>query len=162
MARGKGESEASVRRANAAERQRQALELRKAGAGYQQIADKLGFASPSGAHKAVLSAIRKTLQEPADDVRKLEVERLDKYLLALAPQIANGNQGAIDRALRIQERRARLLGLDAPAKVEIKDWREEARKEGVDPDVIFSKLVATLTAEMAGRGDSGSADSSAQ
>lgn len=104
----------------AADKQRQALELRKAGVTYARIAEQLGYRSPSGAHKAVELALKSVLSEPAEEVRQLELERLDSMLLALWPQVRNGNHGAIDRALRVMERRARLLGLDAPVKQDIK------------------------------------------
>ena len=102
-----------------AEKQRQALELRKAGVTYAVIAERLGWKNADGAHKAVMTALRKTLQEPADAVRKLELERLDSMLLALATQVKNGNQGAIDRALRIMDMRAKLLGTYAPVRQDI-------------------------------------------
>lgn len=98
------------------DKHRQALELRKAGASYEVIADKLGYSHPSGAHKAVTSALQKTLREPADDLRNLELDRLDAIMLALWQPARQGNQGAVDRILRIMERRSKLLGLDAPAK----------------------------------------------
>jgi len=104
------------REIDANDRHRQALELRKAGVSYAVIAERLGYRGPSGAHAAVGVALKKTLQEPADELRQLEVERLDAMLLSIWPQVKQGNQGAIDRALRIMERRAKLLGLDAPVK----------------------------------------------
>lgn len=102
------------RRVKANDRQRQALELRKAGFSYPTIAERLGYASPQAAFKAVDTALKKSIQEPADELRTLEVERLDGMLASLASQVKQGNHSAIDRALRIMERRAKLLGLDAP------------------------------------------------
>jgi hypothetical protein len=40
-------------------------------------------------------------------------------ITVLWPQVAKGNQGAVDRVLRIMERRAKLLGLDAPTKADV-------------------------------------------
>lgn len=97
---------------SAAERQRQALELRKAGLSYDLIARRLNYRSRSGAYKAVQTALKKMLREPADELRQLELERLDAMLLGLWPQAQRGNQGAVDRVLKIMERRAKLLGLD--------------------------------------------------
>src|SRR6188768_522389 len=106
------ESIASVNRINAAERKRDALELRKAGVGFQAIADRLGYKNASGAHYAVVSALKEITKPAAEEVRDLEVERLDGMLFAISAQVSYGHLGAIDRALRIMERRAKLLGLD--------------------------------------------------
>ena len=101
------------------DRQLKALELRKAGVNYQQIADTLGYANPSGAFKAVERALKALQKEPASELLALELERLDAMLVAIAPAVRAGNFGAIDRALKIAERRAKLLGLDAAAKLDV-------------------------------------------
>lgn len=111
---GRGEHMASEHRVNAVERQRQALELRKAGADYRAIAEKLGYKSPSGAHNAVKNALKTIIKEPAEAVRDLELARLDAMLLAIWPKVRQGNEYAIDRALKIMDRRSAYLGIDAP------------------------------------------------
>ncbi len=58
------------------------------------------------------TALDKTLQEPAENLRQLELERLDAMLTAIWPQALNGYLGAIDRVLKIIERRSKLLGLE--------------------------------------------------
>ena len=113
------EPKTSVRRVKATEKQRQALELRKAGASYDEIARKIGYRSKSGAYKAVTSALNKMLKEPAEELRTLEMARLDRLLVGVWGAAVQGNQGAIDRVLRILERRAKLLGLDAPQRREL-------------------------------------------
>lgn len=111
----------------ALERQRQALELRKAGMGYEAIARQVGYASHSGAIKAVQTAMQRTIQEPADELRALEVARLDDMLAGLWVDARRGAVGKIDRVLRIMERRATLLGLDAPKSYkDVSDKRAEA------------------------------------
>lgn len=111
----------------AIDNQLKALELRKAGVSYQRIADTLGYKSASGAHKAVQTALKKTLQEPADDLRKLELERLDSAAAAIYPSVKQGQYGAIDRWIKIMERRAKLLGLDAPTKADITSGGQELK-----------------------------------
>jgi hypothetical protein len=110
--------DSQTRRLKALDRHLAALELRKAGATYQQIADQLGYACAKGAHKAVQSALKATLREPADEVRELEIARLDAALLAIWRRVQGGDEKAIGRLLGIMERRARLLGLDAPKRSE--------------------------------------------
>jgi hypothetical protein len=109
-----------------AEKWAKALALRTAGATFDQIARQLGYASPSGAYEAVMSALKATLREPAESVRVMEVERLDRLMLGLwkaatATATATDPRGpdleSLDRVLKIMDRRAKLLGLDAPQKV---------------------------------------------
>lgn len=103
----------------AVEKQRRALELRKAGKSYGEIARAVGYKGASGAHAAVRLALKKTLQEPADELRKLEIARLDAMLSAVWPRVEMGDPRAVEVALKIEERRSRLLGLDAPAEVDV-------------------------------------------
>jgi hypothetical protein len=121
-----------------AEKERQALDLRKAGVTFEQIANKLGYSDRSGAAKAVRRALTDTIQEPADELRRLECERLDTLLRALWPAAISGKWLAIDRCLSIMDRRARLLGLDAPVRM----------KHDVITHDAFAQAVAELEAEI--------------
>ena len=101
--------------AAAAQRALQALELRKAGASYEQISRVCGYASRSGAYQAVQRELQRTMQEPADDVRQLELMRLDDLYRAMVPKALKGDKDStwyVDRCLAIMDRRAKLLGLD--------------------------------------------------
>lgn len=132
---------------DATERQRRALELRKAGYGFQIIADQLGYKDPSGAYRAIRAALKKTLQEPADEVRRIELERLDKMLAGLWPQAIKGHTFSVDRVLAIMDRRAKLLGLDAPLKIDIEQRiRQDAESMGLDPDEAVREAQGILHA----------------
>jgi len=111
-----------INKLNSSLKDAQALELRKAGASFDQIAQHLGYAQRSGAHHAVQRALRESLEkrnQDADEVRELELSRLDDMFLGLWKDAKAGKWLAVDRALRIMERRAAYLGLDAPKKQEI-------------------------------------------
>lgn len=98
----------------ARQRERQALDLRAGGATFARIGQALGV-TPQGAHKAVSRALKATVKEiagEADKLRALDAERLDTMLAAVWPAVVDGDLGAIDRAVRILDRRSRLLGLD--------------------------------------------------
>jgi hypothetical protein len=129
------------------ERDDQAVELRRRGLTHRQIAAQLGYKSPSSAVEAIERSLAGTRREANDEVRKLEVDRLDdlrraawRVLAKTHISVSNGRAvthpvtgevltddmpqlQAIDRLLKIAERYAKLLGLDAPvrAKVEVQD-----------------------------------------
>jgi hypothetical protein len=104
-------------------KQAEALKLRIAGATYEEIAQALHYATRSGAYKAIKEALRKTIQEPADEVRQLELARLDALLASVWTQATAAGEPrqmeAVDRALRIQAQRTfYITGLKVPEKVE--------------------------------------------
>lgn len=123
-----------------AEHDAEAARLRAQGWAYRRIAAHLGI-SVSTAHTRVERALKETVQEAAAEVRTLELERLDAlYVAAMdvlerqhvtvshGKVIYQGEQpliddgpvlAAIDRLLKISERRAKLLGLDSAEKVEV-------------------------------------------
>ena len=106
---------------SAVERRAQALELRKRGMSYRQIGQELGV-SRNTAHRYVteeLDELRAETRASAEQLRDLELERLDQYLARLQPKIEDGDEKAIATALRVQERRAKLTGLDAPQRTEV-------------------------------------------
>lgn len=99
----------------------QAIRLRLSGATIAQIATQLGYASEAGAYKAIMRELEQTAQdqgESTEAVRQLELKRLDQMQFPIWNQVVTGDQQAINTALRIQERRASLLGLDAPKQIE--------------------------------------------
>lgn len=104
----------------AAELDARALELRKAGLTYERIADAIGVSSRGNAHRIVQRALQATIQEPADELRKMEGERLDALLRAMWPQAMQGNEKAVQTCLSILDRRAKLFNLDlGKARIEL-------------------------------------------
>jgi len=132
------ETASSARKLRGIEREIACLRLRKAGLSYRAIAAELNI-SPSGAYKAVTRALRKLNEKSAEataEVRALEVQRLDDLLENLWPY--RHKPAYVDRILRVMERRARLLGLDAPERREITGgmeieigWGDETAPTGI-------------------------------
>jgi hypothetical protein len=136
-------------------KQAEALKLRLAGVGYEEIAQQVGYRSPDGAWKAVRSGLKRTLKEPADQVRRLEVDRLDRLLGAIWEKAIAGDGEAIDRA-RIMKRRAELLGLDAPKNVNMEhggqvvmNW--ESLAAGIPPEELRDRIADKLQSILAGK-----------
>ena len=114
-------SPTSNRRTEAAERRKQAMALRIAGASFAQIGERLGV-SAQAAHKMIvvsLAEIAKQTAESAEQLRAIELQRLDALQAALWADAMRGDEQKTDRVLKVMTRRATLLGLDAPTKQEI-------------------------------------------
>jgi hypothetical protein len=116
----RGESSTSPRRIKAVqEKQLGALEYRKMGYTYLQIAEALGYRSAQGAHEAVKSALTRIIREPAEDVLRLELERLDALFAKPYQNALSGDLMALSACLSVMARKSRLLGLDAPSRQEV-------------------------------------------
>jgi transposase len=129
----------------------QALTLRTQSKTYRDIAAALGI-SVSTAHDAVQRGLRETMQEPADDLRRLELEKLDALergaleVIQAQPHVVSGGQvttqadeglklQALQTLLRVSESRRKLLGLDSAAKVTL-DGGVKYEVVGVDLDKL--------------------------
>ncbi len=114
-------SNPSQNKPDADERQRaaQALELRTSGMTYAAIAAELKYSDESGPRKAVDRLLSRVECEGAEELRQLEGQRLDAMQRAIWPQACSGDLDAIKTVLTIMARRAKLLGLDAPANVAV-------------------------------------------
>lgn len=100
------------------ERQRRVLELRKRGYTYAQIA-KAESIAVSVAFNDVWDALEDLHPlEQAQDVLKLELTRLDRYQKALDVDAMKGDPRAILAAVKLMDRRARYIGIDAPQRHE--------------------------------------------
>ena len=107
-----------------AEKYARVLDLRRAGLTFEMIATEVGYAGRQGAKEAYDAAIRRMGQESAADLQVLENERLDDLW-----RRAYGKFSSVETMdefvkleqlmLRISQRRAGLLGLDAPRQVEV-------------------------------------------
>jgi len=113
-----------ARRAQVAERRAQAVELRCGGASWETIAATLDYASRGAACTDVTRALDQRLADlgtRVDRLRTLALERLDATLRAVWPLLDSGDPLTVVRAagtvVRVEQRRARLEGTDAPTRV---------------------------------------------
>src|SRR3990167_1072450 len=129
------------------QRRLKALELRLAGASYRQIGESLGIHYTT-ARDHVQVMLQEHARAPADAVPNAEIARLDRLLLAHWPLAIKADPKATATVLSIMDRRARLLGLGAPQRVDLTGWvREIAAAEGwPDPDQTVRDTEALLAA----------------
>lgn len=97
---------------------RKALELRRSGASYRNIADTLNV-SMSTAHKYVQRELSEIPAADRAQLRELEAARLDTLQAVAWDQAKAGDLAAVKECRAISESRRRLFGLDAPQQVEM-------------------------------------------
>lgn len=102
---------ATARKTRAAYRQAQAVEMMLAGMDFDSIAVELGYATRSGAWRAVQRALSKQREALAGEYLTLEIQRLDALQVALWDEAMAGDVKAALGCLRIIEQRMALLGL---------------------------------------------------
>jgi hypothetical protein len=129
------------RQAEAASRRARVVQLRLGGASFEEIGRELRV-TDTRAHQLWTDALKRTVKEPADAQRALELQRLDALQVHLTrvlarrhvtvsggkiitdddgqPLLDDGPTIAAAQALvRVSESRRRLLGLDEPVRADI-------------------------------------------
>jgi hypothetical protein len=110
-------------RALATSRRVRAVELRAAGLTYEQIAAELGYASRGTVYRIVSEALQAQTVEGVDQLRSVEVERLDTLQHGVWQKAMAGDVHAGSLAVRIIMARCRLLGLVGPGLLRAQDPR---------------------------------------
>jgi hypothetical protein len=118
------------------------------------IADDAEYDSPnydiSLAHRDIMAALKElnaSCSLSTEEYRRMELERLDQMQLAVQPQLKVGSLKAIDTALRICERRSKLLGLDAPFVMRVEETVSAELQQfmvnlrGLLPTAIYQQVV---------------------
>jgi len=119
-----------------------ALELRRKGCSYPKIADALGV-SLSTAYRYVNNALERLANErkiEGEKVLDLEIARLDRMCEAIMDKVDDGSLDHIDTMLKLMDRRAKLLGLNAPSK----HSHEIDDKRGLPDQELYNRTHALL------------------
>lgn len=91
-----------------------ALRLAAEGKSFDEIASEVGFSHRGSAHRAVYKALADHEAADVQQLRAMEMDRLDYMLSRLWPRIEQGDVDAISTALRITDARCRFTGLYGP------------------------------------------------
>lgn len=144
---------ATNKRAAVQERRAHSLELRKQGWTLAKIAELHGTTIKT-ASVDVSTAIKEITREPAQELIELELARLDALYEAANERLQTTDVlFAIDRCLKIMDRRAKLLGLDntqdAPdhTQMALQVARAAARLAKKHPDLDVDQIVLSAVRE---------------
>jgi hypothetical protein len=95
-----------------------AVRLRLEGRTYREVGEQLGVSRKMAA-RVVQRGLRAVERETTEDLIRLDNHRLDMIWAAMWPHAEAGSAPHAMVCLRTLERRARLLGLDAPTRAHI-------------------------------------------
>lgn len=135
-------------------RDAKAVELRRRGLSYAEIANQLGLRSPSSAFDAVKRGLRDFYKEELADAEQIELDRLDDalrtlYRVMMTRHFKVSNAGSVvmfngepvlDNAVNVQaalgikalsESRRKLLGLDAPSRSRVEVITEDSVDQAI-------------------------------
>lgn len=127
-------------RVQRAQRRNRVLALAAAGATNVRIAELLGL-SEQGVSSIILRSLEKYAEsdlQKVENVRAMQLQRLDRMLTSIWPKVEEGNLKAIDRALRIEVQRAKIAGTERPTQ------HEHEHHHTVDPIEVDAGEVARL------------------
>lgn len=130
--------------AQVAAEQSECLQLRLEGKSFRAIAAQTGL-STATVFNRVEAAIALEINPKAEQLRAIESERLDVYLDRLKTRIDKGDTHAIQTAIRISERRSKLLGLDMPQRIEANATFHEVTQQ----DIELQELIRAAKAKNA-------------
>jgi len=123
-----------------------------AGMTYRQIAKALDIAvgTVAGDVRWILDEYHNERVLAIGDFVNLELSRLDRALYAIWGDVISGKLPAIDRFLKISERRSKLLGLDKPEFAP--DWKQTIvvllQRGDVEPDRVISDFGNQVAQEL--------------
>lgn len=101
----------SPKRVALAERRALVLGLRMEGHTLHAIARHIGGVSVATCYRDIVESIAAITREPARELLRLELLRLDEMQRAIYADATAGKPAAINACLAIMDRRAKLLGL---------------------------------------------------
>jgi hypothetical protein len=127
------------------DKEREIVELRTEGYVWREIAEQVGM-STAGVYKAYNRAMTRVIAPSIEEHRELELDRLDILQRTYWQPAVNGNLRAADYVLRVIDKRAKLLGLDAPMKVQA----EVVTYDGSDLDREVERVARLIEAATVG------------
>ena len=107
------------------ERDLKCVQLRRANMEWDAIAQQLGYSDAGHAYRRFMAVMKAYPREDVDSAREVELQRYNALLESVWPMcldndIDNKRQlWAIDRAQRLMDQRARLMGWNRPVRQEI-------------------------------------------
>ena len=133
----KNKNKTSKQSSNRLVKQEEALQYRIAGLSYSKIAAQMKL-SKSGCHNLVVAALKDSaarIETNADQLREMELARIDRLIGACYSQAINGSPPHLREIRSFMELRCKLLGIESPAVQEGENLTDD--NSGNDGNIII-------------------------
>ena len=117
--RGKTPPQNTAKTINIAQRRRDAVELRKAGATFDRIAEALGYNDGQAARRDVNKFVKDQGQDTKDEMTRLVMEQFGHQEMLLWRRMQKGDLAAFDRWFKLKQEIIKLYGLSAPQQMAV-------------------------------------------
>lgn len=104
------------------------MEMLNASVSVEEIAEKIGC-TIDAVYKIRVRVLSRYVEKQADEYRNEDLARLEALTRTLWPKARRGDVQAIDRLLKIMERKAKYTGADAPVEIKVESVDQD-REEG--------------------------------
>jgi hypothetical protein len=125
-------------------KEQEIVKLRRGGLTWDLIGERVKL-SPSGAQKAYDRSLARVIADDVRAIRNLETERLDLAQSAIWGKVLQGDNPSIANLLRIMERRAKLLGLDQPTRIQAEVITYDANSIEAELARIYAATITSPT-----------------
>lgn len=122
------------------EKVNKAYDLRLRGWSYRTIGKELGVSHVT-AMRWVTDYLAEVTLPLVDEVRKTEVDRMQRYLKVLDERVEDGDDKAVSLAIKVSERLCKMLGADMPTQISVE------RTETTQMDLAIMDLIARQKAQ---------------
>lgn len=122
------------------DKRNKAYDMRLRGMSYRQIGSNMGVSHVT-AMRWVNEYMADVTLPLVDEVRKQEVDRMQRYLLVLDARIDEGDDKAVSLAVKVSESLRKMLGIDAPQQISVE------KSEVTQVDLAIKDLLASQEAK---------------
>lgn len=130
----------------AAERRDRAIQLRLSGMSASEIAKKLRYPDLNTVYRDLGEAMQDKVrsQHEVEQLRQIELMRLDKLMQGRWRKAIEGDDVALGGVLRIMARRAKLLGLDAPTKSDVRVGPIDEVRRNEELEALLNRIIEAV------------------
>lgn len=111
----------------------------------------VGYATVANDNRALDRTFAEQAVADVQAEKGIDFLRIELAVQGILERVEQGSLPHIQMMVTLLARKAKLLGLDAPAELSVINWREELSKRGVEAGSVFDQVVQVVSTTIARR-----------